>query len=417
MAATPLAEIHPFDPAVLEDPWDYNRRLREESPVYRDPHTGIFLVNTYDAVVEAVENWEVFSNRFAQALARGVDSIPAQLQNEQDQGYPVVDTMLTADPPEQRRFRKLVNRAFIPRRVNGLEARVVELSNELIDGFAADGRVELQAQYAQLLPLIMIAEQLGVPREDLPRFRRWSNGFVAQLGQMADLEGQVEAAKLIVEFQHYFAAKVEERRKEPQEDILSDIATARVADERPLDMPESLSILQQLLVAGNETTANAIAEGMFLLATNPDQLALVEADPGLVPNLVDEILRLATPTTNMWRVATRDTELCGVEIPKDSFVLVRFASANRDASHFPDPDRFDVRRENAREQLAFGVGVHFCLGAPLARKEMDVAFRTLIGRLEGWRLAEDAPAPRHKPNILLRGLEALHLTFRERSVQ
>ena len=410
-AASPLA--HPFDPRILEDPWEYNRRLREEAPVWRDPHTGIFLVSTYAAVMEAVQSWEVFSNRFAQALAGG-RLPPREVQEAAAGGYPIVDTMLTADPPEQRRFRKLVNKAFVPRRVHALEPHVEALARELLDAFAADGRVELLGQFAQLLPLTLIAEQLGVPRADLEKFRRWSDGFVAQLGQMADLEGQVSAAKRIVEFQFYFAARLEERRLAPKDDILSEIVHAQVEDERPLDVPESLSILQQLLVAGNETTANAIAEGMLLLVRHPDQLARVSADPARIPNLVEEVLRLATPTTNMWRVTTCDTSLAGVEIPKGAFVLLRFASANRDEARFPDPDRLDVDRANAGEHLAFGHGIHFCLGAVLARKEMEVAFRTLLGRLEDWRLDPDFPEPRHKPNMLLRGLEALHLRFRRR---
>jgi cytochrome P450 len=413
MPAPPLGDFHPLDPAVLEDPTEFDRRLRAEAPVYRDPHTGLFLVSTWDTVVEALQDWEVFSSRFAAAMG-GAGRVPEEVRQAAAKGYPVVDTMLTADPPEQRRFRKLVSRAFVPRRVNALEPRIEALSHELIDGFAAEGRVELRSRYAQLLPLVLIAEQLGVPREDLPRFRRWSDGFVEQLGGMADLEGQVEAARLIVEFQHYFARKLEERRRAPREDILSDIVTATVEDERPLDVTESLSILQQLLVAGNETTAKAITEGMWLLARHPGERARVEADASLLQNLVDEVLRFSTPTANMWRVVARDTVLGGVDIPKGAFVLLRYASANRDESRFPDPDRFDVGRANAGEHLAFGMGIHFCLGAPLARLEMRVAFRTLLDRLGGWRLATDAPPPRFRPNALLHGLEALHLEFEER---
>ena len=409
----PLEKIHPFDPQVLESPWEFNRRLREEAPVYRDPNTGIFLVSSYDTVFEALQNFEIFSNRFARAMGRGATP-PPEVREAGSGGYPQVDTMLTADPPEQRRFRKLVNKAFVPRRVNGLETRMDALSHELIDGFATEGRVELMSRYAQLLPLTVIAEQLGVPREDLPKFRRWSDGFVAQLGQMADLETQVEAARMIVEFQHYFAERLEGRRKEPRDDIISDIANASVEDERPLDTAESLSILPQLLVAGNETTASAIAEGMLLLVQHPDQLALVEAEPAHLPGLVEEVLRLATPTANMWRVTTEDTSLAGVEIPKGAFALLRFASANRDETRFPDPDRLDVARPNVGDHLALGYGVHFCLGAMLARKEMAVAFRCLTTRLSAWRLDPEADAPRHKPNVLLRGLEALHLLFKAR---
>ncbi len=415
MAADSLTDFHPFDPDVLNEPREFNRRLRREAPVYRDPRTGIFLVSSYAAIVEAAQSHEVFSNRFARALAGGDRKLPDPVREAASEGYPAVDTMLTADPPEQTRFRKLVNKAFTPRRSAALAPHIEEISNRLIDAFAADGRVELRSQYAQLLPLTVIAGQLGVPREDLPRFRRWSDGFVAQLGQMASAEEQVEAQKLIVEFQHYFAAKLEERKKERRDDILSDIAHASVDGERPLDVPESLSILQQLLVAGNETTADTIADGMLLLVRNPDQLGRVEADPGLVKNLVEEVLRLATPTANMWRIVTTDTELAGVAIPKGSFVMLRYASGNRDESVFPDPDRFDVTRENAGEHLAFGHGVHFCVGAGLARQELSVAFPNLLSRLTAWKLAPGAPAPRHRPNVLLHGLEELHLEFRERA--
>ncbi len=404
-----LSDFNPFDPAVLEDPWEFNRRLRSEAPVYRDPNTGITFVSSYAAVSEVVRDHETFSNRFGAAM--GGASMPEEVREVANEGYPAVDTMLTADPPEQRRFRKLVNKAFTARRVARLDGKVEALANGLIDRFVADGRVELLSQFAQPLPLEMIAGQLGVPTDDLPQFRRWSDGFVAQLSGMADLEGQVNAARMILEFQKYFAERLEERAKEPRDDILSDIVNARVEDERPLDTAESLSILQQILVAGNETTANAIAEGMLLMVKHPDQRARVLADPSLVPNLVEEVLRLATPTHSMWRVATRDAEVAGTEIPKGAMLMVRYASANRDESVFEDPDRFDVTRANADEHLAFGLGAHFCLGAVLARKEMKLAFDALLARLPEARLDPSHEAPKHRPNILLRGLESLHLQF------
>jgi len=192
---------------------------------------------------------------------------------------------------------------------------------------------------------------------------------------------------------------------------------ARLEGERSLELGESLSILQQLLVAGNETTASAIAEGMWLLCRNPDQMQHVYGDPQLIPGLVEEVLRLATPTGNMWRVTTKDVVLGGVEIPAGSMVILRFAAANRDPEVFPDPERMDVERPNLDEHLAFGKGIHFCLGAMLARKEMNVAFHTLLhgqAGLGGWRLARDA-APCHHPNMLLWGLDALPLEFEARS--
>jgi cytochrome P450 len=330
------------------------------------------------------------------------------------QGYPPVDTMLTADPPEQKRFRKLVNKAFSAKRVDSLEARVEGIANELVDRFEAKGRAELLSEFAQPLPLTVIAEQLGAPREDLARFRRWTDGFLAQLSGVASLAGQVEAARLIVEFQHYFAAKLEERRKEPHDDIISDIVHAQVEGERPLDLPEMLSILQQLLVAGNETTASAIVEGLWLLIRHPEQLQRVRREPALLPNLVEEVLRLATPTANMWRISTQESEVAGVRIPAGALCMVRFAAANRDPAKFPEPDRFDVGRANAGEHLAFGLGIHHCLGAALARKELVVAFGTLLGRLDGFALDAGAPVPRHRPSILLWGFDSLPITFRRR---
>jgi cytochrome P450 len=407
--AAALADFSLFDPATLAEPWDFYEALRSAAPVHRDA-SGIYLVSTYELIVEAARRPEIFSNRFAAAMAGQVARDPASVEIAKE-GWPAVDTMLTADPPEQKRFRSLVNKAFSKRRVEKLVPRIEELADELLASFAADGRVELRSQFAVPLPLTVISEQLGVPRQDVGRFKKWSDGFVAQLSQMASQEEQLEAARMIVEFQKYFAKVVESRRGDPHDDIITDLVHARVEGERPLDMAETLSILQQLLVAGNETTASSISEGMWLLTQNPDQLAKVRERPDLVPNMVEEVLRLSTPTANMWRVVKEDTELGGVEIPAGSFVMLRYASANRDDAVFPDPGRFDVERANASDHIAFGKGVHFCLGAELARAEMNAAFPRLIERLRNPRLARGAAPPRYMPNILLHGLESLELEF------
>lgn len=408
-----LDEIHPFDPAILESPWDYYTQLRDEAPVYRDPHTGIFHVSSYERVLEAVKNHALYSNRFAPAMggSPGADSTDPELQEMAKHAYPGVDTMLTADPPEHKRFRGLVNKAFTPRRVGKLAAGIEELADQLIDAFEPAGQFEVVSQYAVPLPLTVIADQLGVPRTDLAQFKRWTDGFTAQLSGMASAEDAVEAAKRILEYQQYFAARLEECKAAPRDDIISDLVRARLDGERPLDTAESLSIIQQLLVAGNETTAASIAEGILLLIEHPDQLAIVREDPSTLPNLVEEVLRLTTPTANMWRKAKETSLLGGVEIPKGSMMLLRYASANRDEKIFEDPARFDVRRHNAAEHLAFGHGIHFCIGAMLARKEMEVAFRKLLGRLDGLRLVPGHEAPHHKPNVLLRGLAELHVAF------
>ncbi|HTO09708.1 MAG TPA: cytochrome P450 [Myxococcota bacterium] len=406
-----LARTHPFDPALLEDPWAWYAELRARAPVFRDPFTGIFHVASYELVLAALRDFETFSNRFAPAMGAGAGALSGdpELAELAAKSYPPIDTMLTADPPEQRRFRGLVNKAFAPRRVDSLEPEIEKLAQALIDGFAGEGRCEVLSQLAVPLPLTVIADQLGVPRADLSRLKRWTDGFTAQLSGLAAGEDARDAVRRIVEFQQYFAARIEDARRAPREDILSDLVRARLEGERSLDVPEMLSILQQLLVAGNETTASALAEGLLLLARHPEQLARAQAEPALVPNLVEEVLRLSTPTAAMWRRTKRATELGGVAIPEGAMVLLRFASANRDESRFPEPDRFDLARANAGEHLAFGHGIHFCLGAVLARRELTVAFRALFERFAAFRLVPGAPEPRHKPSVLLRGLGELRL--------
>jgi cytochrome P450 len=340
--------------------------------------------------------------------------VDPRLAAEMAKGYPPVDTMLTQDPPLHRRYRGLVNQAFTARRVATLEPDIARIANDLIDAFAGRGRAEFVTEFCGPLPLTVIADQLGVPRADLPLFNKWSDAFVAQLSRMASPDEEVEAVKLIVEFQHYFARKLEERRAERRDDILSDIVHARLEGERPLDTAESLSIIQQLLVAGNETTTSAIAEGVLLLIRHPEQHAKLRADRSLVPNLVEEVLRLSTPTANMWRVCTEDTEVHGVAIPKGSMVQIRFASGDRDDHVFAEPDAFDVTRANARANLAFGHGVHMCIGASLARKEMQVAFDVILDRLDDFALDCDPDALVYPANVLLRGLKALPIRFRAR---
>jgi cytochrome P450 len=419
-----LDSYNPFDPAVQEDPWHYYALLRREAPVYKDPHTGLFMVSSYELVTDVLKNWEVFSNRFGIAMGGSGDganpfegaATAEEAEEEVRQGglsRPLmpVDTMLTADPPEQKRYRSLVDRAFRLKRVRSLEPRMRALAGELIDRFIDRGRVELRSEFAMPVPMTIIAEQLGVGADDLEMFHKWSDGFVAQLGGMASAEEQAKAQELIFEFQRYFANIVVDRRENPQDDIISDMVNATLEGERPLDMPECLSILQQLLVAGNETTASTICEGMRLFAEHPDQWKAVREDPALIPNAVEEILRHATPTSNMWRVTKQDTVLGGVEIPQGSMVMIRYAAANRDEQVFPEPDRFDIERENANVQIAFGLGIHYCLGAQLAKSELAKSIEVLSERLATVRIAPDALPLRHTPNILLRGLESLPLEF------
>lgn len=411
----PLNELTPMNPEVLACPHAFNERLRREAPVYQCPHTGITFVSDYQTITRIAKDHETFSNRFSTAMPTTETKVDPRIVEIQKKGYPPVDTMLTQDPPLHRRYRGMVNQAFTARRVATLEPYIEKLCHEIIDGFIDAGRCEFVVEFAERVPLTVIADQLGVPLSDYELFKTWSDAFVAQLSQMASPDEAVQAAELIYEYQQYFADKIEERRQNPQDDIISDIVHAQFENERPLDVAEMLSIIQQLLVAGNETTTHSIAEGILLLIQHPDQHARLKENPELIANFVEEVLRLATPTANMWRVATRDTEINGVPVKKGSMLQLRYSSANRDEDQFEAPQEFDVSRENARTNIAFGHGVHMCIGANLARKELETAFRVLLERLDNFELDCDESELDYPPNVLLRGLAKLPIRFTARA--
>lgn len=411
----PLAQINAFDPELLQDPYPYFSRLRDEAPVFRDPKTNIVSVSTYDLIQKVNTQPRIFSNDFSEQLRSG--SATAMDPDELailSQGVIVKNTMLTADPPAHTRYRKLAMKAFTYKRVEGMGDYVAQVANNLIDTFVKDGHCEFKTAFANLLPMTVIADALGVPRADMDRFRLWSDAFVVQLGGVSDKATRLDAAKKIVEFQRYFIDKIEEKRTNPADDVISALVHADLSEEgdpRKMDYSELLSILQQLLVAGNETTAHSLTAGLYYLIRSPEQLARVRDDASAVPNFVEETLRYLTPTNNMWRVVTQDTELAGVAVKKNDLVLLRYGSGNRDATHFAQPDRFDIGRENAKSHLAFGSGIHTCLGAQLARKEMIAAFPILLRRLKKLRLTSDEANLRYNPNILLRGVLELHIAF------
>ena len=398
-----VSEYNFLDPAVVENPFEFHRALRAQAPVYEVPGIGLFLVSTYAGVLEVLSD----PRRFSSSSGPAVAAMSPRVQAAMAGGYPQVDTLITCDPPRHIRYRSLVSRAFSARRVAGMEDYIRGVARELLRDFVREGTVDLVPRYAVPLPLSVIADQLGVPRSDMALFKRWSDDAVAPLGGMIGEERAVEWAHSIVEFQHYMAEKIAERRREPRDDILSDLIGARLDGEAPLDVPEMLSILQQFLVAGNETTTNLIASAMALLGRTPDQLALLREDPSLVPNMVEEAVRLESPVQSLFRLATEDTRVQGQRVPQGARVVVMYASANRDETVFPDPDRFDVRRENARANLAFGRGEHFCIGVALARKEAAIAFETLLEGTRDLRLSPGKNDFAHVPSFILRGLKQL----------
>jgi cytochrome P450 len=400
-------------PEVLECPYPFFERVRNEAPVHQTP-LGFWLVSRYDDVMAVVRDTERFSSNMRNSFTAPAPS--DELRAIQAEAYPSVNTLLTNDPPSHTQFRALVNKAFTPKRVAQLEGEIRQITNDLIDRWVDGGRVELVSEFAVGLPLTVIADALGVDRADMPAFKRWSDDSVAPLSGMLSPERQLECARSRVEMQRYMAERCRERETDPRDDLLSDLVQARFdSGERAgeqLSMPELLNVIEQLLVAGNETTTKLIAAGMLALLEHPAQMTAVRADRSLIPNLVEEALRYESPVQMLPRVAKVDVEVGGVAVPAGSILMMMYGCANRDDAKYPGAAAFDVTRDNARTHLAFGQGPHFCPGAALARSEARIAFELLFDRCADWALDTTVDAPTHRElSMTLRGLSALHLTY------
>lgn len=412
-----LSTFNPFDPETLQCPFPHYEAMRKEDPVHFIPGIGVYMVAKHDLVMQILRDPDTYSSKFGGTGMPMDPSTRERFAEVQAEGYPRVPTMLTADQPEHTRYRRLVSRAFHPKVIAELEPVVRAITVRLIDSWIEKGKIELVADFAVPLPVEVIAHALNVPDDRLADFKRWSDDSIAGIGTNISLEERLQAERGVNEFQRYFAEQIELRRSEPRDDILTNLLNARVDDEdsdvtdkRPLDMPEMLSIVQQLLVAGNETTTKMLTEMVRLLAEHPDEWAKVKTDPGRIEKVVEETLRLSTPTQGMWRVVARDTELAGVPLKKGSRLIIAFCSANRDEEVFADPDTFDPSRDNVRDNLAFGKGIHFCLGANLSRLEGKVALEELSKRLDTLSLSASNTFD-YYPSFMLRGLTRLNVEF------
>lgn len=386
--------FNPFDEATRRDPHALYARARREHPLHAHEGLPVFSLFRHADIQAVLKDPATWSNVFPPPPGMVRGDLP--------------ESMLGSDPPRHTRLRGLVSQAFTPRMVQRLEPRLGEIADQLLDAALARRRVDLVEALTYPLPVVVIAEMIGVPIEDREQFKEWSDEAVAGLGTIffgpPPEERVVALRRVVAEMRVYFTRLAGERRRNPREDLLSALVAAEVEGSR-LDGEELLSMLILLLVAGNETTTTLIGNAVLELLAHPDALARVRADPTLLPGAVEEVLRFSSPVQMDPRRATRPVELHGQRIEADQFVLCWLGSGNRDESVFKDPDVFDIARPSTRH-VAFGFGPHYCLGSGLAVLETVVALRTLLARTRSFARTDDDPLPLH-PSIVFRSVTRL----------
>jgi cytochrome P450 len=395
--------FNPLDPSFRIDPYSVYRRLLDEAPVYEMPFGGLAF-SRYDDIVAILRDPRSSSNEEN-------SSQYAQWVEEHGAPEPLSGPrpFLFLDPPDHTRLRGLVNKAFTPRTTERLRPRVVEIVDELLDRVETKGSLEVIEDLAYPLPVRVICELMGVPAEDHETFRGWSRDLARGLDPQ-DLmpPEEIERRKTTIDqFTEYFTTLIEKHRKDPRDDLLSALIAAEEAGDK-LSPEELLSTCILLLVAGHETTVNLIGNGTLALLRNPDQLQRLRDDPSLIKSAVEEVLRYDPPVQFTGRIALEDMEVGGATIKKGGQSILLLAAANRDPAAFPDPERFDIAREN-NHHIAFSFGAHYCLGAPLARLEGEIALGALVQRFDDLSLLNDEPP--YKENIVLRGLAELPVGF------
>ncbi len=403
-------------PEIQDDPWDFYQELHERCPVFPMPEIGAVMVTRYDDVRFVLTHPELFSSSgrgggTKQGLQ--VDNARRYQQILRERGWGHVETLQRTDPPIHTDYRRLVAKAFLPRRIKEMTPHIDEVTAELIDGLIGAGECEFNMDFAMPLPGIIIAEELGLDRSEIHRFNRWAEAMLALAMRPLTEDELLETVEVELEAQHHLAEVFEQRRSAPTDDLISTLVHAHEDEDgaEPLSVAELQNLMHQLVTGGFETTTSALNHGMWLLARRPDVQARVRHDLSLVPAFIEEVLRYESPVQGLTRRATQDVELDGVVIPEGAMVMIRYAAANRDASVFDRADTFDLDREKSPQHLAFGVGPHFCVGAALARQELVSAFTQWLGRTSTIELARPLDAPVHHPSFILFPMRELPLRF------
>ncbi len=387
-------EYNPFLPEVKENPYPYYAHLREHAPAYHIEGLGFWALSRYDDVDFVLKNPSLFSSSTLLATLIGdLDPVPE------------APSLVSCDPPDHTRLRKLVNKAFTPSIIRSLGPRIREVAQDLVRQIAGQSEFDLVHDLSSPLPVIVIAEMLGVEPEDRAAFKRWSDDIILATNRQYTAEDEQRIRTSIAEFRAYFQETIAARRKDPREDLTTALVQAE-EEAQKLNEWEVLSLLTLLLVAGNETTTNLIGNMMLALCAHPDQMKQLRADLSLIPNAIEETLRYDGPVQGIPRQLTQDVEIAETTLPTGTLVFPLIASGNRDERKFVDSERFDITRKTDGH-LAFGYGIHFCLGAQLARLETQIAFEELFARFPSFSRRDETVV--RVDSLIVRGPKTLPL--------
>jgi cytochrome P450 len=411
----PLIE-HFMSRENLQDPRPFLAKARDEIPIFRTIDSKgrlMYVLTRYDLVKECFGRHEDFSSEFGFLVRTGsgnkeADRILASTGFDYEK-YGAA--LINQDDPVHKRRRDLVQPAFSIGAVNRLTDYLNVVAEELIDKFIDRGEFDVADDFAVPFAIVAILDMLGMDKSLIQKGHEWSHAVITRTGGLASAEEEIAAAHSLVEFQNHLRKALRERSEKPGEDLTSHVLLQNKQSDNPLSEDELLGFLLELFFAGNETSKTTIVAAMALMVQNPDQWTLLRRDPSLAANAADEILRFHSTGSCIFRIAARDTQIGGVEIPKGAIMMLRQDSANRDDQFFPDAVKFDITRKNARQHMTFGYGIHHCLGQALARRELVVALQKLSARLGDIRLVKEKSDLRRQDNLIVHILRKVTLSF------
>lgn len=415
-----LEQASLVDQDVIARPASYFLAMRRSDPVHYDEKLNMWLVSRYEDILEVSRDPATYSvdKGYNSQQAAGFRQEFIEILERDGGGY-FPDAIMT-DPPYHTRIRKLMESAFTAHRVKELEPRIEAVVDGIIDEIVDKGECDAVTDLAIPLTIRIIVEQLGLDQGMEEKIKRWSEAVTAQIGRMQDRDEMLEHAAQICELQHYLINKMKEREADPREDMISDLVHAKEGEGEGsvLTFKEAVSLVRATLIAGNDTTATALGNLIFVLATEPEILKKLEEsadDDRLLNRFVEELLRLKPPVRGLSRMTTREVELNGVKLPEGAHLLLMYGSANHQDSVFPCPFEFDETRKNVGRHIAFGSGPHRCIGLALARMEIKVAARQIVKRIKNIKLKVDPTELEYLPSVATHTIRSLPISYERRS--